>query len=170
MDIRRKNRESQKICEPQQRHDDCHCHRRPDLVIFLTNLNQRTLFRPIRILSHLLTIDPSTMMRTIVTLLFCAATAHAFAPLPQATRESTTALQVHRRDVLITGIMGLVAVPSLAHAKGSTWFFDETIENVREPSQMATDGRVDLNSAFVVRGFESVCLFVNGRERVDSLM
>lgn len=32
----------------------------------------------------------------------------------------------------------------------STWFFDEKIEQVYEPAQQATDGKLDLNSSFVV--------------------
>ena len=79
-------------------------------------------------------------------------TVNAFVPtVPKAAATTTTTqLEMERRDVLITGIMGLVAAPGLAHAKGSTFFYDDKIEEVREPSQMATDGKVDLNSAFVV--------------------
>ena len=80
-------------------------------------------------------------------------TVNAFVPtVPKAAAATTTTtqLEMERRDVLITGIMGLVAAPGLAHAKGSTFFYDDKIEEVREPSQMATDGKVDLNSAFVV--------------------
>jgi hypothetical protein len=61
-----------------------------------------------------------------------------------------TELAVHRRDVLVTALAGLMISPALSHAAGSTFFFDDKIENVREASQMATGDRFDLNSAFVV--------------------
>ena len=88
------------------------------------------------------------MRLTILALLL--APAMAFVPAVQKAK-TTTKLDMQRRDVLITGIMGLVAAPTLAQASGSsTWFYDEKIEQVVEPTQMATDGRLDLNSAYVV--------------------
>jgi hypothetical protein len=61
-----------------------------------------------------------------------------------------------RREALFTvarlmiGSGLVVALPRSAEAKGSTFFYDEKIEFVKEPQQMATDGKVDLNAAFVV--------------------
>jgi len=93
-------------------------------------------------------------MRLFLFLAALVASAQAFAPKPTFQRRSTE-LQVHRRDVLITGIMGLVAAPTLATAASlpqsgvsSSTFFKE--ENVREPSQMATGGKLDVNAAPVV--------------------
>lgn len=59
-----------------------------------------------------------------------------------------------RRDFVLgvaTGVVAAAAVgmPAVASAKpASTWFYDDS--ETREPSQQATDGRLDLNSAFVV--------------------
>lgn len=78
----------------------------------------------------------------------------SFAPAVHVHR--STALHSTKRRLLITGIMGLILKPHQADAKpASTFFFDETIENVREPSQMRTGGRLDINSAFVVSGEET---------------
>ena len=85
-------------------------------------------------------------------------TVMAFVPVvhhapPTTTKPTSTQLDMERRDVfLITGILGLAAAPGLAHAKGSTFFYDDKIEEVREQSQMPTGGKLDLNSAFVVSG------------------
>jgi Mn2+/Fe2+ NRAMP family transporter len=69
---------------------------------------------------------------------------------------TTTNLDLHRRDLLITGVLGLIVAPEITHAKSSTFFYDDKIEEKPpEPSQMATDGKYDLNSAFVVRIYES---------------
>lgn len=62
-----------------------------------------------------------------------------------------TQLFMRRRDILITGILSLIAAPDLTHAKSSTFFYDDKIEEKPpEASQMPTDGKIDLNSAFVV--------------------
>lgn len=87
-------------------------------------------------------------MRSLLVISLVAA-ATAFVPV-QVQRPIKTELTVHRRDVLVTALAGLVGVPSLTHASGSTFFYDEKIENVREPSQMHTGDKLDLNSAFVV--------------------
>jgi len=79
-------------------------------------------------------------------LLLAPAAALAFVPAIQKTSTSATKLDMERRDVLITGIMGLVAAPAMAQAAASTNFY----EDKTEASQMATGGKVDLNSAFVV--------------------
>jgi hypothetical protein len=85
----------------------------------------------------------------IAILLSLAASAIAFVPAVE--KRITTQLNLERRDVLITGIMGLIAAPGLASAKpASTFFYDDKIEFVKEESQQATGGKVDLNSAFVV--------------------
>lgn len=63
-----------------------------------------------------------------------------------------TKLHLHRRDILISGVATLLTVPGVAVAKpASTFFYDDKIELVKEESQMPTGGKVDLNSAFVVR-------------------
>jgi hypothetical protein len=85
----------------------------------------------------------------IAIFILCLTSVAAFVPSVQK-QKAQTVLHLERRDVLITGIMGLLGSPAIATAKGSTFFFDENIENVREQSQQATDGRIDLNSAFVV--------------------
>ena len=97
------------------------------------------------------------MMR--ITLLFALwmTTSHAFCPLRVSQQTTTTTTQldmVDRRHVLAqVATLGLLLnqVVEPAHAKGSTFFFDETIETVREPAQMPTGDKIDLNSAFVVR-------------------
>ena len=44
-----------------------------------------------------------------------------------------------------------ISAPQQAQAKAaSTFFFDEKIETVMEPAQMATGDKLDLNAAFVV--------------------
>ena len=81
--------------------------------------------------------------------------ATAFAP-PRRKLSSpirTKALDMERRDLFLLGVSAsvVVATPPIAQAKpASTWFFDKKIEQVFEPSQMPTDGRLDLNTAFVV--------------------
>mmetsp|Transcript_36441 Transcript_36441/g.75843 ORF Transcript_36441/g.75843 Transcript_36441/m.75843 type:complete len:159 (-) Transcript_36441:832-1308(-) len=89
-------------------------------------------------------------MRSFFLLAVVAPLCHAFAPHPAAGR-TTTELQMERRDLLAAGALGLIlAAPKVAEAKpASTFFFDEHIETVREEAQLATGGRLDLNSAFV---------------------
>lgn len=89
-------------------------------------------------------------MRIPLIVLSLFASAVAFVPAVQKKVITSTQLNLERRDVLITGIMGLIAAPGIATAKGSTFFYDDKIEQVREESQMPTGGKVDLNSAFVV--------------------
>jgi len=93
-------------------------------------------------------------MRVLI-LVAIIASAAAFAPAVK-TDGPRTVLDVHRRDVL-AGFAGMLAAPTIANAAGSTFFFDDKIETVKEASQMATGGRVDLNNAFVVRLFGLVC-------------
>jgi hypothetical protein len=81
----------------------------------------------------------------------CAASAFVPVQVKLAKATTTELAAVSRRDVLVTALAGLVTAPALSHASGSTFFFDEKIETVREASQMPTGNRVDLNSAFVVR-------------------
>ena len=89
-----------------------------------------------------------TMRFSLLLALFAPA-ALAFVPAIQKAPVATK-LDMERRDLLITGVMGLVAAPGIANAAGSTFFFDDKIEEVREPQQMATGGKIDLNSAYVV--------------------
>ena len=76
----------------------------------------------------------------------------AFSPIA---REKTSLMQLsaqQRRDFLISSVVGLFVAPVLANAKpASTFFYDDKIEFVKEESQMYTGGKIDLNSAFVVR-------------------
>jgi hypothetical protein len=77
----------------------------------------------------------------------------AFAPICFKNKPFTpsTQLDVHRRDILITGVLSLTILPDLVNAKSSTFFYDDKIEEKPvEPSQMPTGGKMDLNSAFVV--------------------
>lgn len=94
------------------------------------------------------------MMRVIFLISLLAAVATAFTiPIKKVATvtTSTTALNLKRRDLLITGVMGLVVQPLVAGAKGSTFFYDDKIEDQPvEQSQMNTGGKVDLNAAFVV--------------------
>jgi photosystem II PsbU protein len=96
-------------------------------------------------------------MRFFLLVLSFAASAMAFSPLIQVDKKtSSTQLGLKRRD-LLTGIAGLVAAPSIASAgKGSTWFFKD--KDIKEESQMATDGKLDLNGAFVVRTWATASL------------
>lgn len=90
-------------------------------------------------------------MRLTILLITLIASTYSFHPVPRLVRPKTE-LGIERRDVVITGIAALIAAPRLAQAKGSsTWFYDEKIETVKEASQMPTDGRLDVNAAFVVR-------------------
>jgi hypothetical protein len=76
----------------------------------------------------------------------------AFAPATTRKEYVATKLHLQRRDILISGIATLFTIPGVAVAKpASTFFYDEKIEFVKEESQMPTGGKVDLNSAFVVR-------------------
>jgi hypothetical protein len=92
-------------------------------------------------------------MRVTIFLL-CLASVAAFIPAVQK-QAPKTVLHLERRDVLITGIMGLLGAPAIATAKGSTFFFDD--ETVQEQSQQATNGLVDLNNAFVVSMHFTIC-------------
>lgn len=101
-------------------------------------------------------------MRILLSTLLVAV-ATAFQPI-QTPQRVATKLEVARRDVLVTIVGGVLAPAAAAnalshgmqnregsHTHGSTWFFDENIENVREESQMPTGGKLDLNGATVVR-------------------
>jgi hypothetical protein len=75
----------------------------------------------------------------------------AFTPTLHKTPFSTE-INLQRRDVLVSGIAAVFTIPGIATAKpASTFFYDEKIEFVKEESQMPTNGKFDLNSAFVVR-------------------
>ena len=92
-------------------------------------------------------------MRVLLALFALFASASAFAPIAHKAKVSTTSLTAERRDVISTMAVAMLAVtglPELANAKGSSTFFFED-EKVREPSQQATGGKLDINSAFVVR-------------------
>jgi hypothetical protein len=88
-------------------------------------------------------------MRVLLCLLI-ATTTIAFSPAITK-QASKTQLSLRRRAFLTSGLVGLMIVPEIASAKGSTFFYDDKIEFVKEESQMPTGGKVDLNSAFVVR-------------------
>lgn len=87
-------------------------------------------------------------MKTFLVSLLLAVTT-AFSPEITKRVKTSTQLDLDRRG-FCAAALGLL-IPSVANAKpASTWFFDEKIEEVYEPAQQATDGRLDLNSAFVV--------------------
>jgi hypothetical protein len=101
------------------------------------------------------------MMRAVLALSLFAL-ASAFSPVVQQKKSTTQLLAINRRD-LIT-FAGVVLAPQIAnalshgvqnregsHTHGSTFFFDDQIENVREEAQMPTGGKLDLNGATVVR-------------------
>lgn len=114
-------------------------------------------------------------MRVLLALFFAVfASASAFVPIAHKAKVSTTSLTAERRDVISTMAATMFAVtglPQLANAKpASTFFFED--EKVREPSQQATGGKLDINSAFVVRSLlepqcSHQCFFVP--ERFSSL-
>ena len=95
-------------------------------------------------------------MRALLAITFLTA-AIAFCPtVPEKTTFQLAA--VNRREV-IAGLT-ILASPQISHAdgtrtKGSTFFFDENIEKVREESQLATGGKIDLNNAAVVSALEA---------------
>ena len=96
------------------------------------------------------------MMRVCILLALLQPSVLAF--ITPTTHKSSFATKLHilRRDVLISGIVTFLLVPDLAMAKpASTFFYDEKIEFVKEESQMPTGGKVDLNSAFVVRSLHA---------------
>lgn len=91
-------------------------------------------------------------MKTIIFSTLAVLTA-AFSPQSAKKTKTSTRLDLNRREfgaaAATLGFLG--GLPAIANAKpASTWFWDEQIENVHEPAQQATDGRLDLNSAFVV--------------------
>ncbi|CAB9499103.1 12 kDa extrinsic protein [Seminavis robusta] len=106
------------------------------------------------------------MMRFLVAVgLFVSASAFV---VPQSVRPLETALAMDRREVL-AGVAGLIAMPAIANAKpASTWFFDEHIEDVREESQMATGGKLDINAAFVGDYKELVGMFPTAAGKIAS--
>jgi hypothetical protein len=99
-------------------------------------------------------------MRVLLSLILLTV-ATAFAPRPTQTK-STTVLALNRRE-LLTAIPLVVVAPLVAnaeshasqnragsHTHGSTFFFDEQIENVYEESQQPTGNKLDINGAIVV--------------------
>lgn len=79
-------------------------------------------------------------------LIFGIRPARAFAPTVSTERRTaTTRLEASRREIL--GTLGLwVVAPGLATA-----FSQQLDDNAFEPAQQPTGGKLDLNSAFVVR-------------------
>ena len=70
----------------------------------------------------------------------------AFAPNLHITPRHETQLKISRRDAVLTGaaLAGLAFSPKSAAA-----FSQQMPDNWTEPTQMPTDGRLDLNSAYV---------------------
>ena len=99
-------------------------------------------------------------MRTYLTFVLLFAPVIAFVPAVVHKKTFSTKLDVHRRDLLITGIVGLLVAPELVTAKSSTFFYDDKIEEKPpEPSQLPTGGKMDLNSAFVVRYISELAIY-----------
>lgn len=88
-------------------------------------------------------------MKIVIVSLLCTL-ASAFVPQETYRSASRELHAINRREILLAGVTGLVAQPAVSTAAGSTFFFDEKIELVREESQMRTDGLIDVNNAFVV--------------------
>lgn len=86
------------------------------------------------------------MMRRLLLALFAAATAtSAFtARQPSAQADVTTLNMLSRRNAMLAVVVSLV-LPQAANA-----FSQQLDDHQWEPQQQATDGRLDLNSAFVV--------------------
>ena len=95
------------------------------------------------------------MFASTVTFVGLMAVANGFASSSCIHREGMQQLEAisSRREVVFSAaaMASLFGLPQTANAKAaSTFFLDETIETVREPSQMYTGGKLDLNAAFVV--------------------
>jgi hypothetical protein len=94
-------------------------------------------------------------MRSITfTFAILASTVMAFTPTVTTKAPlQTTQLEASVRRDFLTGIAGswmaAALSPAAAQAASSTAFFEP--EKLFEPSQMSQGGKVDLNSAFVVR-------------------
>jgi hypothetical protein len=108
-------------------------------------------------------------MRVLLALSFFAVAATAFRPdVVQQKRPATELAAVSRRE-LLAAAAAVLTIPAASanalshgmqnregsHTHGSTWFFDENIDKVREESQMPTGGKLDLNNAAVVRNNEN---------------
>lgn len=94
-------------------------------------------------------------MRCMIFFLSFAATV-AFVPVQQSSHVET-ALAMDRREMVATGMSmaALAMIPRVAVARstaGSTWFYDDGIEDIGEDSQMpdSSGGKLDINKAFVV--------------------
>jgi hypothetical protein len=78
-------------------------------------------------------------------LLLTVGWASAFVPIHRPTKVEMTQLEmVSRRDALVGVISAAVLFPETVHA-----FSQQLDDNAFEPQQQATDGKWDLNSAFV---------------------
>ena len=84
-----------------------------------------------------------------VILLSWGALALAFAPATAPYRMVTTQLEASRRDILGTMLIGASA--ALLPVKEAAAFSQQLDDYAYEPQQQATDGKLDLNAAFVVR-------------------
>ena len=78
------------------------------------------------------------------TVLLGIATAQAFQPVVYSPRDTTTVMEATRRDTLAL-IGATLCFPAAAGA-----FSQQLPDNAYEPQQQRTDGKLDLNSAFVV--------------------
>ncbi len=91
-------------------------------------------------------------MRNSLFFLAFASTSSAFVVVPSSTRLTTTALAATRRDVFAKA--GIVAAAVIAASQSETslaFHVAPYSDDIPEPSQQATDGKLDLNGAFVVR-------------------
>ncbi len=95
------------------------------------------------------------MMR-IVFLIATIASSLAFAPQVEYGRPSKTVLEAEssRRDALVSGASALLVAGGILADGGvpkPAFAFSQQLEDWEtEPAQMKTDGKYDLNSAFVV--------------------
>lgn len=107
-------------------------------------------------------------MRTVTFIFTLLPVTSSFVPLAKPQHSRLLALHATRRQVATEAIasFAFLAATQAAEAKpASTFFFDEKIETVHEPSQMPTNGKFDLNAAFVVRTQPRKELFHDYRHR-----
>ncbi len=79
-----------------------------------------------------------------------ASAATAFVVTPIHCRSTTTALAATRRDVFGAAGVAVAAVLAVGSEQAAAFHAPRYDENVAEPSQLPTNGKIDLNGAFVV--------------------
>mmetsp|Transcript_751 Transcript_751/g.882 ORF Transcript_751/g.882 Transcript_751/m.882 type:complete len:159 (+) Transcript_751:133-609(+) len=89
------------------------------------------------------------MMRfTLLITILAAPVSFAFSPMSKSQHADTAVNAISRRDALIVGASGFL-VGELIFPEPSMAFSQQLDDNQVEESQMPTNGKYDLNSAFV---------------------